>query len=188
MVDEVRGAEATSRRTRVVLVVLVAALVLAFAADRWRTAQERTTLLDAVASGERVVDRSSQRLQGLRTYVGPLVGDPDARPAARRWAVGALQDEAASWRPRVRQQRTAVLDLPVASWHGDVAAARDAYAERLAAWDELLAGVGRRGRGSGADARAAQDRALAALLAAEADPDRARELLAAGEARTGSRR
>ena len=99
-----------------------------------------------------------------------------------------LREEAASWRPRVREQRAAVLDLHVVGWHGDVAEARDAYADRLAAWDELLAGVGRRGRGSGDDARAAADRALEALLVAGTDADRTRQLLAAGEAGTGVRR
>ena len=100
----------------------------------------------------------------------------------------SLRDEAASWRPRVQEQREAVLDLRVVRWHGEVAEARRAYADRLAAWDALLAGVGRRGQGSGADARAAADRALEALLVAGTDADRARELLAAGEAGSGPRR
>jgi hypothetical protein len=177
VVDVVSGAGETSRRTRVVLALAVLLLVAGLAADRWRTQQERAALLDAVVEGERVVDRSSARLLGLRAYVGPLVGDPDARPAARQWAIDSLREEAASWRPRVRDERAAVLDLPVAPWHTDLAGAREAYAERLAAWDQLLAGVGRRGGGSGAQARDAADRARAALLGAGTDPGRVRALL-----------
>ena len=188
MVDEVSGAPETSGRVRLLTGLLVVLLVLGLATDLWWARQERAALLEAVGSSERVVDRSSQRLLALRTYVGPLVGDPDARPAARQWAVDTLRDEAASWRPRVRQQQDEVRDLRVLPWHGDVAAARDAYVERLVAWDELLAGVGRRGRGSGDDARGAADRARAALLAAGTDPERARDLLGLGEAPPGSRR
>jgi predicted lipoprotein len=189
VVDEVSGgAEGTSRRTRALLALALVLAVLAAAGDRWRAEQERTALLRAVDGGEQVVDRSSERLLGLRAYVGPLVGDPEARPAARRWAVDSLREEAASWRPRVRAQREAVLELSVAPWHTDLAAARSAYAERLAAWDALLAGVGRRGGGSGERARDAADRASTALLVAGTDADRVRELLGRGEAGAAARR
>ena len=177
MVDEVSGAGEPSLRARVLVVLVVVLVLLGLGADRWAAQRERRALLDAVGSGEHVVDRSSQRLLGLRTYVGPLVGDPDARPAARQWAVDTLRGEAADWRPRVQDQRAAVLDVPVLRWHGDLVAARDAYAERLAAWDEVLAGVGRRGGTSGTDTRAG---AAEALVAAGLDPGDVRSLLPGG--------
>lgn len=186
--DELVGAPEPSRRSRVVVGLALAVLLAGAGADRWQAAQERAALLDAVASGEQVVQRSAASLRGLRAYVGPLAGNADARPEAREWAFDTLRADAARWRPRVRDSRTDVLDLRVAPWHGDLAAARDAYAGRLAAWDELLEGVGRRGRGSGAVSRAAAERAGSALVAADLDEDRVRELLGLGEARTATGR
>jgi hypothetical protein len=188
VVDEVSGAAEPSRRSRAAVVALLALLVLGVALDRWQVARERAALLEAVAAGEQVVQGSSASLRGLRAYVGPLVGNLEARPEAREWAVDALRDDAARWRPRVRAERSEVLGLPVAPWHGDVLAARDAYAGRLAAWDELLGGVGRRGGGSGASARAAAERASTALAGADLDQRRVRDLLGLGEARSTPRR
>ena len=186
--DELVGAPEPSRRSRVVVGLALAVLLTAVGADRWQAARERSALLDAVASGEQVVQRSAASLRGLRAYVGPLVGNVDARPEAREWAFDTLRADAARWRPRVREQRAEVLDLPVAPWHGDVLAARDAYAGRLAAWDDLLDGVGRRGRGSGAASRAAAERASAALVVADLDEQRVRDLLGLGEVRRAARR
>jgi hypothetical protein len=188
VVDEVSGAGEPSRRTRALVVTLVVLLVLGIGLDRWQVARERSALLEAVVGGEQVVQGSAASLRGLREYVGPLVSDVDARPEAREWAFDTLRADAARWRPRVREERTQVLDLAVAPWHGDVRAARDAYAGRLAAWDELLDGVGRRGRGSGASARVAAERASTALVVADLDERRVRDLLGLGEARSTTRR
>ncbi len=189
MVDEVSsGGVETSRRTRALVALVLLAVLATVGADRWRAAQERAALLDAVVAAEQVVQRSAASLRGLRAYVGPLAANPDARPEARAWAFDALRADAARWRPRVRQEQAAVLELPVAPWHGDVRAARDAYADRLAAWDELLDGVGRRGRGSGASARTAAERAATALGVADLDEERVRGLLGLGEARSTARR
>ena len=177
-----------SRGERVVVAVALMALLAAVGVDRWQVAREREALLGAVVAGEHVVQRSAASLRGLRAYVGPLAGNVDARPEARAWAFDTLRADAARWRPRVREERAEVLDLHVAPWHGDVLAARDAYAGRLAAWDELLDGVGRRGRGSGASARVAAERASTALVVAELDEGRVRALLGLGEARSTTRR
>jgi hypothetical protein len=186
--DELVGAGSTSRRTRAVVWLALSVLLLGVALDRWQVQRERAALLDAVVAGEQVVQRSSVGLRGLRAYVGPLTGNVDARPAARQWAFDALHEEAARWRPRVRAARSDVLDLPVVAWHGDVKAAREAYAGRLAAWEELLAGVGRPGRGSGQAARSSAERARTALLTAGTDAERVRELLGRGEVDTAPRR
>lgn len=188
MVDEVSGAGETSPRTRALVVALGVLAVLGLGADRWQVARERAALLDAVVAGEQVVQRSAASLRGLRAYVGPLAGNVDARPEAREWAFDALRADAARFRPRVQDSRADVLGLPVAPWHGDVLAARDAYAARLTAWDELLDGVGRRGRGSGASARVAAERASTALVVADLDEGRVRDLLGLGEARSTTRR
>ena len=180
--DELVGAPAPSPRSRAAVGLALAVLLIAVAGDRYQQAREREALLDAVAAGEQVVHRSAASLRGMRTYVGPLVADVDARPEAREWAFDTLRADAARWRPRVRDQRAEVLALPVAPWHSDVLAARDAYAGRLAAWDALLDGVGRRGRGSGEPARIAADRAATALVLADLDEDRVRELLGRGKA------
>ena len=188
MVDEVSGADEPSRRNRALVVALAVLLAVGAGVDRWSVARERAALLEAVTAGEQVVHGSAASLRGLRAYVGPLVGNVEARPEAREWAVDTLRADAARWRPRVRAQRSQVLDLAVAPWHDDVLAARDAYAGRLTAWDELLDGVGRRGRGSGASAQAAAERASAALVGADLDERRVRDLLGLGEARSTARR
>jgi hypothetical protein len=180
--------ERSAGPSRVVVGVLLAALLLAVGGDRWQAARERAALLDAVVGGEQVVQGSAASLRGLRTYVGPLVSNLDARPAARQWAFDAIRADAARWRPRVRDERAGVLAVPVAPWHRDARAARAAYAGRLAAWDDLLGGVGRRGGGSGAPARSAAERASEALVLADLDEERVRELLGLGEARSTTRR
>jgi hypothetical protein len=83
----------------------------------------------------------------------------------------------------VRDRPAEVLGLPVAPWHFDVVAARDGNAGRLAAWDELLESVGRPGHGSGEPARVAAERAATALVVADLDEDRVRELLGRGKPR-----
>jgi hypothetical protein len=186
--DELVGAAPTSRRSRAVVWLVLTAVLVGVGLDRWQVERERTALLDAVVVGEQTVGRSSAELRGLRAYVGPLTSNVDARPAARQWAFDVLREQAAGWRPRVRAARAEVQGVPVASWHGDVRAAQEAYAERLATWDELLGGFGRRGQGSGAAARSAAERARSALLAAGTDADRVHELLGRGEAGTAPRR
>lgn len=186
--DELVGAPETAGRRRAAVGLVLALLLVAAGADRWQAERERTAMLSAVADGEQVVERSAASLRGLRAYVGPLVSNTDARPEAREWAFDALRGDAARWRPRVRERRGDVLALQIAPWHRDARAARDAYAGRLAAWDRLLAGVGRRGQGSGAPAREAAERARTALVAAGLDADEVRQLLGLGEARDRARR
>jgi hypothetical protein len=126
-------------------------------------------------------------LRGLRAYVGPLTSNVDARPAAR----GGPSTRCAR-RPPVGVPGCALLGQTSATSRSLVARRRadgpEAYAGRLAAWDELLAGVGERGRGSGEAARTAAEQARTALLAAGTDADRVGDLLGRGEAGAPARR
>ena len=191
MVDEVRGAERSSRRTRMLVGLLLAVLVLGLGGDRWQAARERSALLDAVAQGEQVAHRSGASLRGLATYVGPLTANLEAPQAAREWAFDTLSVEAGRWRPRVQDRRAQVLAVPVAPWHFELRTAREAYAARLGAWSEVLAARERRVRARsdpGQAVRSSVEQARDALLAADADPDRVRALLGGGEAAARRRR
>ena len=69
-------------------------------------------------------------------------------------------------------------------WHGDLRAARAAYADRLGAWADLLATIDREPSaflgGSDGDARRTRTAAVDALLAAGVDPERVRRALGRG--------
>ena len=191
VVDEVQGVAETSRRTRTLAVLVLVLLVLGAGADRWQTDRERRALLDAVAAGEQSVRASSASLRGLATYVGPLTSNAEAPQAARAWAFDVLSRDAARWQPRVQSRRQDVLDVPVAPWHGEARAAREAYAQRLAVWTEVLlameaATLGQSDRGQ--QVRSSTRQAREALLLAGADAERVRELLGRGEARRSSSR
>jgi hypothetical protein len=191
VVDEVRGAAETSRRTRTLVGIALVLLLLGAAADRWQADRERQALLETVASSEQVVQASGASLRGLATYVGPLTSNPDAPERARAWAYETLAHDAARWQPRVQSRRQQVLDVPVAPWHGDMRAAREAYAERLAVWVDVLldveaATLGQTDRGQAV--RSSKQQARQALLLAGADVDRVHALLGRGEARSASPR
>lgn len=186
-----QGAAETSRRTRTLVVLVLVLLVLGAAADRWQADRERRVLLDAVAAGEQSVQASSASLRGLATYVGPLTSNSEAPESARSWAYEILSRDAARWQPRVQDRRQAVLDVPVAPWHRDAVSAREAYAERLAVWVDVLAAMEAATLGEsdrGQEVRTSTTRAREALLLAGADRARVRELLGGGEARAGTRR
>lgn len=191
VVDEVHGAAETSRRTRTLVGVVLVLLLLGAAGDRWQADRERRALLETVAAGEQVVQASGASLRGLATYVGPLTSNPDAPERARAWAYDTLAHDAARWQPRVQSRRQEVLDVPVAPWHGDVRAAREAYAERLGVWVDVLVDLSAATPGQtdrGQAVRASKQQAREALLLAGADVERVRELLGRGEARSASPR
>ena len=184
MVDEVSGAQATSRRTRVLVVVLVLLLVAGLAVDRWRLDRERTALLATVEEAEGTVEASLGSLLSLVDYAGPLLTGADVPAASRRSALVTLSRDAARWEPRVRAREELVDDAAVLPWHGDLRTARDAYARRLSAWADLLATVDRDPEailgGSDGDVTRTRSRAVDALVAAGADPERVRRLLGRG--------
>jgi hypothetical protein len=64
--DELVGAEPVSRPARAVVWALAVVLLLGLGLDRWQVQRERAALLEAVTAGERLVDRSSAGLRGLR--------------------------------------------------------------------------------------------------------------------------
>ena len=186
-----QGAAETSRRTRTLVGIVLVLLLLGAGADRWQADRERRALLDAVAAGEQSVQASSSSLRGLATYVGPLTSNSEAPERARDWAYDVLSRDAARWQPRVQSRRQDVLNVPVAPWHGDVREAREAYAERLAVWTDVLrsmeaATLGETDRGP--EVRWSRRQAHDALLLAGADAARVRELLGRGEAGPASRR
>ncbi len=182
----VSGAVETSRRTRVVVAVVLVAVALAFAADRWRADRERAALLATVEQAEATVTASLDSLLSLADYAGPLLTTEDVPPASRRSALATLSRDAARWEPRVRSQEALVQGTVVLPWHGDLRAARAAYVRRLTAWADLLATVDRDAEsflgGSDGDVRRTRQRAVDALLEAGADPERVRRALGRGAA------
>ena len=197
MVDEVSGAGEASRRTRALVVAVVVLLALGLALDRWQADRERTALLATVEEAESTVAASVSSLLSLADYAGPLLTNEDAPAASRRSALSTLSRDAARWEPRIRAREDALEDAVVLPWHGDLRAAREAYARRLAAWADLLATVDRDPAallgGSDGEVRRTRAEAVDALLAAGADADRVRRALGrgapdAGEGGTRSRR
>ncbi len=192
MVDEVSGAQGTTRRTRALVVLVVVLLLTGLATDRWRVDRERAALLTAVEQAEATVEASVSSLLSLADYAGPLLTNEDASAASRRSAFATLSRDAARWEPRVRAQQVLVEDAAVLPWHGDLRAAREAYARRLVAWGDLLATVDQDPEallgGSDGDVRRTRSQAVDALLAAGADPERVRRALGRGEAAAQGRR
>jgi hypothetical protein len=186
VVDEVSGAEGTSRRTRAAVALVLVLLLAGLAADRWRADRERSALLTTVEASERTVAASVTSLLSLADYAGPLLTAEDAPAESRRSALATLAQDAARWEPRVRAGRVAVDDASVLPWHGDLRSAREAYERRLGAWADLLATVERDPEaflgGSDGAVRTTRARAVDALLAAGADPERVRRALGRGAA------
>ena len=192
MVDVVSGAGEPSRRTRVVVVAVLVTLLVGVLGDRWLVDRERAALLATVEQAESTVSASLGSLLSLADYVGPLLTSEDVPAASRRSAFFTLSRDAARWVPRVRAQEALVEDVAVLPWHRDLRAARQAHVRRLAAWADLLATVDRDAEaflgGSDGDVRRTRQRAVDALLAAGADPERVRRALGRGEAESRSRR
>jgi hypothetical protein len=186
VVDEVSGADATGRRTRVLVALAVLLLVIGLAADRWQADRERAALLATVEDAERTVTASLDSLLSLVDYAGPLLTSADVPAASRRSALVTLSRDAARWEPRIRAREELVEDAGALPWHGDLRTAREAYARRLTAWADLLATVERDPEavlgGSDGDVTRTRARAVDALLAAGADPDRVRRAVGRGEA------
>jgi hypothetical protein len=184
VVDEVSGAEGTSRRTRAAVALVLVLLLAGLAADRWRADRERSALMTTVEAGERTVAASVTSLLSLADYAGPLLTAEDAPAESRRSALATLAQDAARWEPRVRAGRAAVDDAAVLPWHGDLRSAREAYERRLGAWADLMATVERDPQaflgGSDGAVRTTRARAVDALLAAGADPERVRRALGRG--------
>jgi hypothetical protein len=182
-----RSASATSRRTRSLVGLALALLVLGAAADRHLADRERAALLADVRDGEQVLAAARDSQLSLAQYAGPLLTGVDVPPAARRSAFATLADDAARWEPRVRARRAQVAAAAVLPWHGELRAAREAYARRLETYAEALDEVERRpqalvdrvGDDVGASRRSARD----ALLAAGVDAADVRSTLGRGEAR-----
>ena len=189
MVDEVSGAGETSRRTRALVVAVLVLLAVGLALDRWQADRERTALLATVEEAESTVTASVSSLLSLADYAGPLLTNEDAPAASRRSALGTLARDAARWEPRVRAREEQLDDRLLLPWHGDLRAAREAYARRLVAWADLLATVDRDPAaflgGSDGEVRRTRAEAVDALLAAGADPERVRRALGSGAADAG---
>ena len=189
MVDEVSGAGETSRRTRALVVAVLVLLAVGLALDRWQADRERTALLATVEEAESTVTSSVSSLLSLADYAGPLLTNADAPAASRRSALGTLARDAARWEPRVRAREEQLDDRLLLPWHGDLRAAREAYARRLVAWADLLATVDRDPAaflgGSDGEVRRTRAEAVDALLAAGADPERVRRALGSGAADAG---
>ena len=179
MVDELRGAEPAGRRGRLLVLAALVVLLLGAGADRWAAQREADRLLDAVAAGEAVVAASRGSQTGLADYSSRLLTGADVPPAARAAAYDNLATDARRWLVRLERPEARVDGTAVLPWHGDLRAARTAYARRLDAWRRVLEQVAADPAGEGRDlpaVRAARDEARAALLAV-ADRERVTALL-----------
>ena len=184
MVDEVSGAEGTSRRTRAVVVALALLLLVGVALDRWQADRARTALMATVEECESTVTASLDSMLSLVDYAGPLLTSADVPAASRRSALVTLSQDAARWEPRIRARERTVREGLVLPWHGDLRAARQAYARRVVAWADFLAAVEREPEavlgGSDGEVTRSRQQAVDALLAAGADPERVRRALGRG--------
>ena len=184
MVDEVSGAEGTSRRTRAVVVALALLLLVGVALDRWQADRARTALMATVEECESTVTASLDSMLSLVDYAGPLLTSADVPAASRRSALVTLSQDAARWEPRIRARERTVRDGLVLPWHRDLRAARQAYARRVVAWADFLAAVEREPEavlgGSDGEVTRLRQQAVDALLAAGADPERVRRALGRG--------
>jgi hypothetical protein len=184
VVDEVSGAEGTSRRTRAVVVALALLLLVGVALDRWQADRARTALMATVEECESTVTASLDSMLSLVDYAGPLLTSADVPAASRRSALVTLSRDAARWAPRIRAREPGVRDELVLPWHGDLRAARQAYARRVVAWADFLAAVEREPEavlgGSDGEVTRSRQQAVDALLAAGADPERVRRALGRG--------
>jgi hypothetical protein len=184
VVDEVSGAEGTSRRTRAVVVALALLLLVGVALDRWQADRVRTALMATVEECEGTVTASLDSMLSLVDYAGPLLTSADVPAASRRSALVTLSQDAARWEPRIRARERTVREGLVLPWHGDLRAARQAYARRVVAWADFLAAVEREPEavlgGSDGEVTRSRQQAVDALLAAGADPERVRRALGRG--------
>jgi hypothetical protein len=184
VVDEVSGAEGTSRRTRAVVVALALLLLVGVALDRWQADRARTALMATVEECESTVTASLDSMLSLVDYAGPLLTSADVPAASRRSALVTLSQDAARWEPRIRARERTVREGLVLPWHGDLRAARQAYARRVVAWADFLAAVEREPEavlgGSDGEVTRSRQQAVDALLAAGADPERVRRALGRG--------
>ncbi len=138
MIDEVIGAQATSRRTRTVVGLVLVLLVLGFAGDRWQSARETDRLLAVVTDGESAVRGSQASLAGLAQYSSRLLTGADVTDGARGAAYESLARDAARWQPRVADPQRRLAGLTVVPWHDGLRDARSAYALRLQSWADVL--------------------------------------------------
>jgi hypothetical protein len=134
---DTEGGSASPRR-RALLVAVVAVAALVFVGARWESERQLDALLTAATDTEAVVHDSRRSLGGMVAYTGALLSRSDLEPAQRAAVLDSFAVDAGRFPPRVEEPRAALERVRPLPWDGDLAAARDAYLERIDAWTRFV--------------------------------------------------
>ena len=125
--DEVRGGSAREPRrwVRAVGVLVVVALLVGVAADRWLRSQERSALKTCVVRAEADLDDMAYRTAGLEVYISSAVDRPDIAPSVRRSLRGIVQETVLRGLPALQRDQRRCTSVSVR--HGAARTARRDY-------------------------------------------------------------
>jgi len=162
------------RRTRVLIVALVVlAAGSGWAVDQHQRHAEFGTLLAAVGHGQATIDDCDRRVASMIDYVSPLLHAARTPPDVRAGLQQVVHASALQAAARLRAEARAVAAISVLPWHGQEAAARDAYEADLnarAAYYELFLAPGMTGSESTEAAAVRSGFAAARVAVLEAAP------------------
>ena len=164
------------RRSRALIVALVVLAVgSGWAVDQHQHSAEFGTLLAAVRHGQATIDDCDRRVASMIDYVSPLLHAARTPPDVRAGLQQVVHASALQAAARLRAEARAVAAINVLPWHGQEAAARDAYVADLnarAAYYELFLAPGMTGDEStqAATVRSGFAAARVALLDAARSP------------------
>jgi hypothetical protein len=135
-VTDVLGSEPrpVSRRRRALVAVVALLLLAGLALDRWERSRRFEAFLTAATDAEQVITDARTSLGGLVRYSNGLLGRTDLRPTQRVAILDTFALDAGRYVPRMQERREAVVAVDPLPWDRDLAAAREAYLERIDAW------------------------------------------------------